>query len=80
MPERADGHRRLGDLFEGKGDTESAAQSYRRAAAWAPDTPASRVSLAKALIFEGDPQQAEVAVRQAIALDPNADAGAQGAG
>jgi tetratricopeptide (TPR) repeat protein len=74
MPERADGHRRLGDLFEGKGDTESAAQSYRRAAACAPDTPASQVSLAKALILEGDPQQAEIAVRHAIALDPNADA------
>ncbi len=59
-------HARLGDLLVARGDMAGAADAYRRAAG---DTAAGRMYRARALMAEEKYVEAEVSIRQALALD-----------
>ena len=72
-PQLVEGHRLLGELLEAAGDLTEAAGCFRRAASGAPDTTTGRLDQVRAFLWEGNFREAEMRLRQAIALDPGGD-------
>ncbi len=72
-PQLVEGHRLLGELLEAAGDLTEAAECFRRAASGAPDTTTGRLDQVRAFLWEGNFREAEMRLRQAIALDPGSD-------
>ncbi len=71
-PRLADAHSRLGNLLHAVGDLAGAQHAFEQAAASARGTTLGRTNHAKALMLAQRPAEAEVALRQAAALDPAA--------
>jgi len=69
-PLSADGHNRLGLLFERAGHLDRARAEYRKAVAAEPGTPLFHFNLASALARMGERAAAERAYREAIRLKP----------
>ncbi|MFW6108675.1 MAG: PA2778 family cysteine peptidase [bacterium] len=70
-PLTAEGHNRLGLLFERAGQLERAEVEYREAVAADPERPLYRFNLANVLRARDDPAAAGRAYRQAIRLRPD---------
>jgi len=70
-PLTADGHKRLGLLFERKGDLARARAEFQRAVDEAPDQAIHRYNLGNALYRTGDPEGAARGYREAVRLEPD---------
>ena len=70
----------LGRVYEGNGDLEASAESYRRAVELKPDDLAARVVLANVLFTQGELDAAEQTYSQALDRHPDAPAGQVGLG
>jgi len=74
-PDDAGSHRRLGDLLRIRGDRAAAMEAYRRALSLDEDLNEARVSLAKCLWEQGDPEHCLEEVFEVLKRDKaNADA------
>jgi tetratricopeptide (TPR) repeat protein len=69
-PRQSDAHAALAPLLLDRGQRRAAAEAYRRAGGLARDTPVGRLNLVRALVIEERDNEAEVALRRAVALDP----------
>jgi tetratricopeptide (TPR) repeat protein len=70
-PQLAEGHRLLSELLEAAAEFNEAAECSRRAAACSPDTVAGKADFVRACVLQGDIEEAEIRLREAIALYPN---------
>jgi tetratricopeptide (TPR) repeat protein len=68
---------RLGLLFEQQGNPRQAAIRYRKVLSGGPDAKLRRLAEARALLAEGEDEEAEKKLRRAVDIDPN-DASALG--
>jgi len=74
-PDDAGSHRRLGDMLRVRGDRSGAMEAYRKALNLDPDLNEARVSLAKCLWEQGDPEHCLEEVFEVLKRDKaNADA------
>src|SRR5262245_29471520 len=72
-PEDIDGRRLESDVLLAKGDTKKAVEVLERLDQTYPDAPMIKYQLASAYLRNNSPNQAKVALEQAISINPNYD-------
>jgi len=70
-PQLAEGHRLLSELLEGVGEFNEAAECSKRAAACTSDTVAAKADLVRACVLQGELEEAEIQLKEAITFYPN---------
>src|SRR5262249_34436007 len=70
-PEYIDGRRLESDVLLAKGDTKKAVEVLERLDQAYPDSPLIKYQLARAYLRNNSPNQAKVALDQAVAINPN---------
>ena len=72
-PEYIDGRRLESEVLLAKGDTKKAVEVLERLDQTYPDAPLIKYQLARAYLRNNSPNQAKVALEQAISINPNYD-------